>query len=30
MASSTIYLINKLRKAKEIWSDQMIAATGYE
>lgn len=30
MASSAIYLINKIRKRSEAWSDLMMAATGYD
>lgn len=30
LASSAIYLINKIRKRTEAWSDLMMAATGYE
>jgi hypothetical protein len=30
VASSAIYLINKIRKKTECWPDLMVAATGYE
>lgn len=30
IASSAIYLSNRLRKKQECWSDQMIAASGYD
>ena len=30
MASSAIYLINKIRKRTPSWSDLMVAASGYE
>lgn len=30
MASSAIYLINKIRKKSEAWSDLLMAATGYD
>ena len=30
LASSAIYLINKIRKRSESWPDLLMAATGYE
>lgn len=30
VGSAVIYLINKIRKRTESWSDLLIAATGYE
>jgi hypothetical protein len=30
VAASAISLVNRLKKKTEVWSDQMIAATGYD
>lgn len=30
IASASIYLINKIRKAVDVWPDILVAASGYE